>query len=355
MKYLEVLIGTPMSGGGGGNMTKTVYDPTGREEDVFAKQDQNETDIDNLENTKLDSVQSGSAGVSIDMTDPLNPSIIVAPSTSAGVTGTAWFTGDEETTTEGTFYLTSTSGKGSVPIASGPTPLTLGDDDKQYFDKDLLSAVYPIAFNLPKGSITGFLNVQSNSNHSEFEFCVELYACDDQGVVVDSGIAAAPVGNLGVKVVAELCSGKKVHLETNKPDIVAVSGFIDEQYSVVAGNRFRYHVSAHKVGTAGGNKTVTVFYGSDASSLFVTPLIITTNSVVNLSSAIGGDQTTVNDNFEAAINTNATDIGLAEGRLDTVEANKIEANNYGTATVGGTAKFRLDGTILHIKTDGTDA
>ncbi len=46
-------------------------------------------------------------------------------------------------------------------------------------------------------------------------------------------------------------------------------------------------------------------------------------------------------------------LGAYQGRV--LNETKLAADDYGTATVGGTAKFRLDGTTLYITTDGTDA
>lgn len=209
--------------------------------------------------------------------------------TTAGVFNRIKFTGDQTTISAGTFFLTSATSAGTVPTAS-PTPLVNNDDEKKYFAKDLIGNAFPAMTKFPAGTYAGQLTVRVSPNSAAQRYTVELYKTDTNGNPISSGVSGASVGSLGVTVVTILDSGN-INLADNALTGIPVQGALTGELTINVGERIRYHVSAAKVGTAGANITMEVFYGSSYNSYYDVPVTFDTNGIVNKSAVTGATTT----------------------------------------------------------------
>ncbi len=224
--------------------------------------------------TKLESITAGTPNVSI-TGDPLNPVISVSQ-TTAGLLQNVFFTADQTTTTEGTFYQVKINNKGTA--ATTPTPNTVQLDDNQSgpFAVDFLGDVSTEESVIFAGVYTGFPILQVNIGQSNQRFKIEVYLCDGEGLPI-AGIGTGDVGTLGVNTILIADSGI-IDLQQNNPTSVLCSGILDTSVNWAIGRRFRYRIIAEKVGTGGGIKTFTLFSGSDYNSFFQIPVGSTAGS-----------------------------------------------------------------------------
>ena len=227
-----------------------------------------QTDLQTELDKKMETVVAGN-NISINSIDPFNPIITSTTSTSAGSIHRVWFTGDEETTTEGTFYLSNGGGKGTV--ASALQTVNVDDDEKLYFGEDVLGATVTDVTKIPKGTYSSFLSVEADDDKAQHEFTIEIYLSDPQGTPVDSPDVTQPVGDLGFRVLAILSSGLT---EFKKDEIkqINLSGPIPNDIEEVIGQRIRYHVSGAKIGAGGEVVKLTLYYGSDYNSYLDAPV-----------------------------------------------------------------------------------
>lgn len=199
--------------------------------------------------------------------------------TTAGQTQRIYWTGDNVTVNAVDYFASSATGKGSTPSAS-PTSLVNGDNQKQYFTKDIISIAQPANTLSAPGTYAGQLSVMVDSDIAQERFTVDVYKTNNLGVPIASGITGAPVGDLGVTVIAILDSGV-LDLSANALTNITISGVLLEQLTLNTGERVRYHVSGAKVGTAGSNVTFTVYYGSNHSSYYDVPVTTKASGVIN--------------------------------------------------------------------------
>jgi len=226
----------------------------------------------------------------------INTAIANIPITTAGNITRVWFTADQTTITAGTFNLTSAAGKGAT---AGDTPtqtVTNNDDEKRYFARDLIGNAFVTATLFPPGAYSGNLSVSTTPNSASQRFTVELYKCDTNGTPIASGIAGAPVGDLGVTVILILDSGI-INLSDSSITNIKVDGSLAAQLSVGIGERIRYHVSAEKVGTASASITESVYYGNSYNSYLDVPTPLTSSGVANASTVTGVNVTNALDNL----------------------------------------------------------
>ena len=217
--------------------------------------------------TKLESITAGTPNVSI-TGDALNPVISVSQ-TTAGILQNVYFTADEVTTTEGTFYEVKINDRGTATDPSTPNTVQLDDNQSGAFAVDFLGDVAVEETTIFEGVYTGFPIAQVNIGQSNQRFKIEVYLCDGQGLPI-AGIGAGDVGTLGVNTILIADSGE-IDLQPNNPTSILCSGFLETSVTWAIGRRFRYRVVAEKVGTGGGVKTFTLFSGSDYNSFFQIP------------------------------------------------------------------------------------
>lgn len=208
-------------------------------------------------------------------------------STSAGITQRVYFTADNTTVNSVVYFASSLTGKGSTATGSPPA-LVLGDNTKGYFTKDIISIAQPSATIGYAGTYSGNLTVSATPtpNLTQQRFTIEIYRTNNLGIPIASGVSGAPTGDLGVTVIAILDSGV-LNLTAGAITNVPVSGILTQNITLNTGERLRYHVSAAKIGTGGGNVTFGVYYGTSYNSYYDVPVAVTTDAVVNKSSVTG--------------------------------------------------------------------
>src|SRR6478736_7627590 len=209
--------------------------------------------------------------------------------TTAGISTRVWFTADQTTITAGTFDLTNPLGKGT---AANHTQTVANDDgQKKYFTTDLIGQPFAMATTFPLGTYAGNLSASTTPTNANQKFTVELYRCNNAGTPIASGVAGAVTGSLGVTVIMIMDSGEVTLANasvTNLPvsTILGVGGF-----TINAGERIRYHVSAEKVGTAGGVINESVYYGNSYNSFIDVPVIYNSTSIKDVSTVTNGTGT----------------------------------------------------------------
>lgn len=252
--------------------------------------------------------------------------------TTAGISQRVWFTGDDTTVTAGTFFTSSTTGKGSTASASPPA-LVLPDNTKAYFTKDVISIAQPSNTIGYKGTYSGNLTVSASPAPAQQRFTVEIYRTNNGGTPIASGVPSAPVGDLGVTVIAILDSGL-LNLTAGAITNVPVTGVLTDNITINAGERLRYHVSAAKVGAGGGSVTFGVYYGSSYNSYYDVPVAITTDAVLNKSTVTGITDTEALNTLNAL---KANDSGVLHKAVNETITSVKTVNN--TGSVASTAGF----------------
>lgn len=211
---------------------------------------------------------------------------------TAGVTTRVHLTGDNITVTAGTFFASNTTGKGATAAGTPQQTLSNNDDQKKYFTKDVMSVAVASLTTAPPGVYSGQLTVTSDPTPgtSKQRFTIEIYKTNNGGAPIASGITGAPVGDLGVTVVAILDSGL-INVVAGSLTNIGLQGNLSSTLTLNTGERLRYHVSAEKVGTDGGAVTMNVYYGSNYNSYYDIPVTFNTDGVLNKSDVIGNTTT----------------------------------------------------------------
>ena len=295
-----------------------------------------DTDANTFSLTSDSGVESVVAGANVEVNnvDPKNPIVSAFPTTTAGILSRTYFTGETVTTSEGTFYKSDRDGKGNVATAT--QTINIDDNEKGFFTQDLLSDPFPIDTVIYAGAYSGVLNGLVSSNGGEQKFYVEIYKTDINGSPIASGITGSPVGDLGVTVVAIAESGL-IDLRSGDETQFSITATLTENLSLLSTNLIRYHVAAEKIGTTGGAVDISTSYGFNHVSHLDIPVQVLTNTVIN------------SDSVEFSGLATQFDINRS------IKENKIEADDYATFDTGGTLKARLDGSILYLTNNGTDA
>lgn len=244
--------------------------------------------------------------------------------TTAGITNRIYFTGDNTTVTAGTFFTSSATGKGSVTAAS-PTPLVNADNQKQYFNKDIISVAQPSTAIGPPGNYSGQLSVRVSPtpNGTSQRYTIEIYKCNNGGTPIASGITGAPVGSLGVTVVTILDSGL-LNLVAGSVTNISLSGNLASTLTLNTGERLRYHVSAAKVNAGGANVTMEVFYGSDYNSYYDITVSQKTSTVLNDSGVSG---LTASDALNTLNTLKANDANVIHTTGNETKTGSLTVNN----------------------------
>lgn len=249
--------------------------------------------------------------------------------TTAGITNRIYFTGVDTTISAGTFFTSSAAGKGAVAVGTPAQTVTNNDNEKKYFTKDIISIAQPSATTAPPGNYSGQLSVRIDANNANQKYTIEIYKCNNGGTPIASGITGAPTGSLGVTVVAILDSGL-LNLVPGNVSNIALNGNLASTLSLNTGERLRYHVSAEKVGTDGGNIVMEVFYGSNYNSFYDVTVSQKTSTVLNDSGVTG---LTASD----ALNNLNTTLGINSTAIAWVDVN----GNNATAQIGNSRKAFL--------------
>jgi len=254
--------------------------------DLPERVEQNEQDIENLYNTKLNDVNAGK-GIIINKDNPLEPTISAIPQTTAGVFSYNYLTGELETTPLGDFYKALKFDKGDVE--SVIQEIT-SDGLIDWFSIDFLGKIQEEYNEFKAGDYTGVISCSTSNTTHKVEFTLEVYKANIEGDVIDSGLTDAPIGSYGVKVLGILTTGA-IDLPNNDEAQMSFSGFVSEDFSLEQNQRTRIRVGARKVDSAGQPVTLKHYFGSNHIGFFNVPIPMNTDTVLNKSNVIGATTT----------------------------------------------------------------
>jgi len=191
--------------------------------------------------------------------------------------GKAFFTGDNFPT-DSSFYWVQIENEGTIPTVT--EQVTVADDSTEGLSKNHWTGALPEETKIDAGLREGQIEIEvSNSGGNEKVF-VELYLTDSVGDVLDSGRVSQPTGDLGVRPIFTLETDL---LDLDGGDVFkeGLRGFNESDFIFSVGQGMLTHVVCQKIGTAGGDKTFTVYFGSDHSSYLEILTSINTEDVVN--------------------------------------------------------------------------
>jgi len=288
----------------------------------------------------------GGSNVAVNNSDPQNPVVSAFPTTTAGLLSRTYFTADTETLSAGTFFKSNRDGKGVAETAT--QTVTVNDNEKEFFAQDLISEPYPIETTIYAGSYSGILNGKVSAASAEQKFYVEIYLTDANGTPVSSGITGAPVGDLGVEVVAIAESGL-IDLRQSDETQFAITAELTGNLTLSTSNRIRYHVAAEKSGAAGGAIDISISYGSGHVAHLDIPIPSTTNTVINTDAATFPNEATQYD-INRKLNTDkigSTTAGEPTGATVIGNIVEISQTDYDSAKTAGT----LNATTLYLTPD----
>lgn len=211
-----------------------------------------------------------------------------------------FLTGQEVTTPAGTFYEVLADDKGSV--AEATESVSVPDNAIVGLSQDHLFSVLPAQATIPSGLYNATISFSQDISQANEKLYLELYLADDEGNVLDSGIAGIPNGSLGVRPIMFLAS-PTLNIPAGDLTDASLSGILNDPYVTPANHRFRYHIAFEKQGSSGPNKVFTAYFGSDHNSKVDSIQKITTDNVENVSSAFGDTQTEVNNDLNIRIDT----------------------------------------------------
>lgn len=278
--------------------------------------------------------------------------------TTAGITNRVFYTGDVINIVGTNYYLSNPTGKGSVAGAS-PTPLVNDDNQKKYFAQDIISTPFTEVTPAPAGVYSGNLSVRINNDNAQQRYTIEVYKTSLTGTPLSSGVSGAPIGDLGVTVVAILDSGL-LNLVGGDLMSINLSGYLTQEITFNVNERIRYHVSAAKVGTTGGTITMEVFYGNNYNSYYDVPVISDTNSILNRSTVPGATATNALDYLNSVGQNLIT--GLTTNYLPKWNGTKFvnaqvfdNGTNIGIGTTSPLAKLHIDNGTIFLTCDNADA
>lgn len=241
--------------------------------------------------------------------------------TTAGLTTRVWFTADVSVVSATNYYATNATSKGT--LASAIQNVVNNDNVKTYFAQDLIGAPFVTATLFPPGIYAGNLSASTSPNSAQQRWTVELYKCDNSGAPIASGVTGAPVGSLGVTVITILDSGLLTLVDGSVTNVQVSGNLGGTGLSMAVGERVRYHVSAEKVGTTGGNITQSVYYGTSYNSYIDVPVPLNTTAVQNLSSVVG---TTTTDALNTLNTGKADDANVLHKTLDETKTGTLGVN-----------------------------
>jgi len=177
------------------------------------------------------------------------------------------------------FYLALLEDVGTV--ASVTEDIITPSDTIVSIGKNHLSQQVIVSQTLNAGVYAGQVEYQVDSESANEKLYMEIYKAEADGTPIDSGILSEPVGALGVRPIAVLVS-----VLLNSPSglnlTAKVEGVIAETTIILTDERIRLNIMAEKVGTAGGNKTFTIFFGSDNATFIDTPQLVSLGDLVDV-------------------------------------------------------------------------
>ena len=167
-------------------------------------------------------------------------------------------------------------------VVASIAPQVIVDDNLTLpLPDDWLGVVYPISQIFYKGTYNGRVEASVDDSSANELFTLELYIADATGTPIDSGIAAEPVGSLGVRPLLTLDSGIR-NMSAALNYEIDMSGVLREEITVAANNRVRGRFLCTKVGSEGPAKTFTIYAGNLHNTFIRVPPFRTLTSLVDV-------------------------------------------------------------------------
>ena len=173
-----------------------------------------------------------------------------------------FLTGDPVTIAGAQFYNVALNGAGTVPTAI--QSVTVGDDTKDFYNILYATDASVGAISILPGRISGQLEFQTDIQAGEEKLYVEVYKMDSAGNIVDSG-NGLPNGRLGVAPIVYMES-PVYQTAPGSIGLAAIEGVVPQGIMISATEHVVYLVGAEKVGTAAGDKVISIFSGTSHQS-----------------------------------------------------------------------------------------
>lgn len=210
-----------------------------------------------------------------------------------------FFTAEEETPVATPYYILQNETTGA--LTGSVTALVLGSDQSAIFDQDFTAGPFPTDITLDGTTRTGLLEFLIDNGNGNERLHVEMYETDANGVAIDSGIVqnydylnGIGVGGKGTLGVAPILIYNTV-LMNNAANVVhqeLISGLLENDYVISAGNRLVLRIIAEKVGGSAADKLFTVNIGLGTLTYIDSFSAVTTDDVTDLSDIGATDLTT---------------------------------------------------------------
>lgn len=249
-----------------------------------------------------------------------------------------WLTGETDTLGAGTFYKAITDSQGSVATVN--ETVLVPDNSIVGLNQDHVSEIEVDDQLFISGEYTGVIEFQVDSSLGSNKFHVEVYVTDTDGNVVDSGLSV-PVGDLGVRPMTNLQSPVLENIHSTQ-SFAPVTGLLETDYTITAGQRWSAHILCEKIGTQGGSKTFTVYFGSNHLTRLKGIGRITSDNVENVSTVNGA---TVSDALETLDHTE----NFFNGSF--LESHQLNVTSDGV-TVSATLEKKDTGDLTMVFSDG---
>jgi hypothetical protein len=231
------------------------------------------------------------------------PIISALPTSSAGLLSRLYATGDTEVIGTDTYYKALPGDAGTA--SSVELQVVVNDGETDYFAEMFAMPVVLEDTLFYSGTYRGTVSIASNKTGEEIEFGAEIYVAEEDGTVVDSGIASESVGSLGVRTLTVMSTGL-LGVPSGREFEAAISAELSEGYTLSAGRRIVFRMYGKKPGTAGGDYTLSLFVGNDRNSYIDVPVAVNTSGVVNKSNVVGATATDAINSLNSRIDSIGT-------------------------------------------------
>lgn len=261
-----------------------------------------------------------------------------------------FLTGDEEVTVAGTFYKALLQDEGAVTTAT--QLVVVPNNSLVGSSQDHLGDVFPTAQVITAGLREGQIEFEIDQSSAQEKVYAELYDADSDGVPIDSGILSQPVGDLGVRPVIVL-STSLLNLNSGVVVKESIRGLLDDDFSFATTHRIRTHFVCEKIGSGGGNKTFTLYFGSDHDSYLESIAALTFDTLTDTpSSKLGSGKRLVRvSEGEVDLEYVEPNISNSDGHADPAITGVLSG---GTMTATGTTQVIVDagsGRIVNFYSD----
>ncbi|RLA38147.1 MAG: hypothetical protein DRQ64_09170, partial [Gammaproteobacteria bacterium] len=202
-----------------------------------------------------------------------------------------WFTADSTTIVAGTFFETKED-KGI--IAADTQVQSVDDNVRSPLGTQWITEPMVIDTDIPLTSYNGQIEFEIDDDKANEKLYIEVYLADNNGNVLDSGSGLPNGDTFGFPPITVLTSSL-LNMKKNVTVMTSLTGVVGTAVVVLAGQRVVYSILVEKVGTDGGAKGYTVYFGTNHQTYVDTPFKYSSDDIVNDSIITGGNVTNALD------------------------------------------------------------